>query len=189
MENAGRIGAEHNVQTLFLRRLDAPSYKILGAIPRALAQCPEFLVFEPIVLPEEVGEFVELLRAQVVQAFDVRERAAMAPDSDEAVVARPFFSVLLLLGFNAADQAHLDDRTHLSRLLEEDEHVDRVAIATDRRRDEAKIERKAHAFRQGLLELEMSELWIEIVFVPAAFRRLDNSVVAAALFFARGQRR
>jgi hypothetical protein len=94
----------------------------------------------------------------------VRERGIAHADRDDLVV-----DALVVAHAHHANCARLNDRQRIHRLLSEHQHVERIAVVAERSRDESVVRRVVDGAVEHAIQTEKSRLFVELVFVRAAF--------------------
>ena len=134
---------------LGLERL-GPGFQELARSPRPAAPYdPQLLAVEPGIVGEEGFDFRQQVRAEIIELLERLMGVRMRGHREEPVVALPGFALVLLLDLEHADQARGGDRSRRHGIVEEQQHVERVAVGAHGRGEEAEIVGKGQTFSKG----------------------------------------
>jgi hypothetical protein len=122
----------------------------------------EPLAVQSVALNEERRDLVEQVRAEVLQGLYAGMRARFARRSRSADRFALNFRRRPLLRLDAADEPCPQDTAGNHRKIHQDKNVERVPVFADRRGNEAEVEGKRHAFRQGRRQLEAVALLVVV---------------------------
>jgi len=147
------------------------THRVLGV---ASPDGVEFLSGQPVVVFEEGLDLRDHLRPEVGQRCNVPVRVGLGGDADQAVVALLPAVPFGLPRFDSPDHPHLDDAARKRGGIDDDEDVERIAVAALGRGNISIIVRERRSLRQHALQLEDPELPVVGVFVAAALGRLDD---------------
>lgn len=133
----------------------------------------ESLSCQFVIVDEELLEFLDERLAQIVNVLNRRVTMVVLLDRHETIVSYALLAVDLL-AFDDADESTLEQAAGKCRFIHQNEHIDRIAVVSQRRRYESEVVRKGHTGWKYFLEREHVLLWIEGVFVPAVFWSFDD---------------
>ena len=131
------------------------------------------LRLEGLVDVEEVLDLLDQLRGQLGDVVHVGESRLLGWDADK-------FGVLagLVAHVQHADGATLDDDTRIHRVLEQDECVERIAVARERVGHESVIGGVRGGGEEATVEVDLAVLVVDLVLVAAPAGDLDDDVDA-----------
>src|SRR5215207_3759908 len=136
----------------------------------------ELLAVESVVLLEERLDLLEYRGCQVGEFVCRCVGGRCFRHTDQAIVPDEVARLLALLDLENADEAHVDEAAGRTRRVHEDQHVERVAVATFGAGYKAEVERKRHPDRQDVAQPKCAALGVILQLVVAALRRLDHDL-------------
>jgi len=134
----------------------------------------EFAIAQLVVVDEKTLDLLEQMRTQIPKALKVLMGLRVYCHGEQAIVPRPLFSLVLLHRLDDAEKLGPHDAPGHNRRIHQNQDVERVAILAERRRHEAEVAGKDHAFRQHGAKLKAIAFRIVVVLVAAPLRRLDD---------------
>src|SRR5581483_6026838 len=158
--------------------------RLLRQLHRLLrALFPEGLVLFSRLLVVVLKELLDFFQNPAVHVRDGLD-VAVLPRCErhrEQTVIPLLLPILVLLGFEHADEPAWYHAAREYRFIHQQQDVNRIAIVRLRARNESKIVRKHHALGQHLRQGESPEVRLVLEFVPAPFRGFYDYVYNAFL--------
>src|ERR1700704_5298079 len=130
--------------------IDDPSSFLRPASVQGL----ERLALLLIVVGEECLDLIQQAGPKIVQILNVRMCVCMSCHGEEAVIALPIATLLLLLGFDGTDEANCQHTTDRRRLVHEYQYIQWITIVTECGRNESEVMGKKAALRQNFCQFE-----------------------------------
>src|SRR5579859_3208686 len=148
----------------------------------------EALALDRGVGDEEVLHLVQQRRLNLAQLGNTLVQRRLGRHCHQPVVALGAPCARLHLpGLNHADQPAHHQAAHKSRLVHQQQNIQRVPVFAQGRGDVAKVERKRQPLGQHPLQPEQAQVHVKLVLVPAALGRVHDSMHFRRV--ARAQRR
>ncbi len=130
-----------------------------------------FFIFQVLVRGEELRDFLQLVRMDLLIAVDVEVPGIRAAHGQN-----------LFVTFAVVDHFHQTDHTHLlqapwkARLINKHQHIQGIVVVPQRRRQEAVVPRVMHRRVQVAIQLEHVQLLVVLVLHLSFVRNLDDRV-------------
>src|SRR5579872_4111334 len=150
-------------------------YQLLCSLPIRSTGWLELLPSHGVVGDEKMLNLVNNRLIQMIERVNIAVIRRSSSDSDQPVILHRF-AMLCLLRLDHTYQPRGNQATHKGLLIQQDKHINRVPISSQRRWDVAKIVRENEAKRQQVVQHKQPIPLIILKFVSAPRRRINNHI-------------